>query len=432
MYDKDVIILVIHTVQRGDSVYSIAAQYGVPVQRVMEDNRITDPQRLVLGQAIVVMTDSVNYTVMPGDSLYSIANAFNTTVQNILDANPGLSEALTPGQIIMVPSTGQGLRSIEVNGYAFPSIRANILEETIPNLTYLSIFSYQVRADGSLVPIEDGPLIQPARQAGVAPLMVITNIIEGGSFDSNLAHSILSSAEVRGTLIENVVSNLQNKNYYGLDIDFEYIFPADRENYNTFLREATERLHPLGYTVTTALAPKVTLNQQGLLYEAHDYAVHGRLADHVILMTYEWGYTYGPPQAVAPLDQVERVLQTATSVIPSEKILMGIPNYGYDWTLPFQRGSAAETLTLNGAVNRAAGVGAEIKFDQKSQSPFYNYYDRNGRQHEVWFEDARSIQAKLGLVSKYNLLGVSYWTINTYFNQNWLVLRSMYNIRRVI
>jgi spore germination protein len=262
--------------------------------------------------------------------------------------------------------------------------------------------------------------------------MVITNIIEGGSFDSNLAHSILSSAEVRGTLIENVVANMQNKNYYGLDIDFEYIFPTDRENYNTFIREATERLHPLGYTVTTNLAPKVTLNQPGLLYEAHDYVAHGRLADHVVLMTYEWGYTYGPPQAVAPIDQVERVLRTAISVIPSEKILMGIPNYGYDWTLPFSRGSAAESLTLNGAVNRAADVGAEIRFDQKSQSPFYNYYDRSGKQHEVWFEDARSIEAKLSLVSKYNLLGVSYWTINTFFNQNWLVLRSMYNIRRVL
>jgi spore germination protein len=398
----------------------------------MEDNNITDPQRLVIGQAIVVMTETVNYTVMPGDSLWSIANAFNTTVQNILEANPGLSENLAPGQIILIPSTGQGLRTIEVNGYAFPSIRTNILDETVPNLTYLSIFSYQVRADGSLVPIEDAPLIQTARQAGVAPLMVITNIIEGGSFDSDLAHSILSSSQVRRTVIENAVATMQNKNYYGLDIDFEYVFPSDRENYNTFLREVTERLHPLGYTVTTALAPKITLNQPGLLYEAHDYAVHGRLADHVILMTYEWGYTYGPPQAVAPIDQVERVLRTAISVIPSEKILMGIPNYGYDWTLPFTRGSAAESLTLNEAVNRAADVGAEIRFDQRSQTPFYNYYDRSGKQHEVWFEDARSIQAKLSLVSKYNLLGVSYWTINTFFNQNWLVLRSMYNIRRVL
>ncbi|OQB24640.1 MAG: Spore germination protein YaaH [Firmicutes bacterium ADurb.Bin182] len=424
--------MVIHTVQRGDSVYSIAARYGVPAQRILEDNNISDPGRLVIGQALVVITDNVNYTVMQGDSLYSIANEFNTTVQNILDANPGLSQDLMPGQVISVPSTGQGLRAIDVNGYAFPTIRQSVLTDTLPNLTFISIFSYQVRADGSLIPIEDAPVIQPARQAGVAPLMVITNIVEGGSFDSDLASSILGNRQVRQTVIENVVTTMNTKNYYGLDIDFEYVYPSDRENYNAFLREVTERLHPLGYTVTTALAPKVDLNQRGLLYEAHDYAFHGQYADHIILMTYEWGYTYGQPQAVAPLNLVERVIQTALQVIPSEKILMGIPNYGYDWTLPFRQGTAARSITLNGAVELARNVGAEIRFDERAQSPFFNYYDSSGRQHVVWFEDARSIEAKLRLVNKYNLAGVSYWTINTFFRPNWLVLRSMYNISRVL
>lgn len=118
--------------------------------------------------------------------------------------------------------------------------------------------------------------------------------------------------------------------------------------------------------------------------------------------------------------------------IPSEKILLGIPNYGYDWTLPFVQGSAARTISHTAAVNLALREGAEIKFDEEAQSPYFNYYDNQGREHVVWFEDARSIEAKLALVDKYNLGGVSYWTVNSYFPQNWLVLESMYNVNKVI
>jgi spore germination protein len=149
-------------------------------------------------------------------------------------------------------------------------------------------------------------------------------------------------------------------------------------------------------------------------------------------MTYEWGYTFGPPMAVAPLNAVRRVLDYAVTAIPKNKILMGIPNYGYDWTLPYKQGTSATTLSNVGAVNLAAKVGAVIQYDNISQSPYFNYYDSNGREHIVWFEDARSINAKLKLVNEFKLGGVSYWTIGQYFPQNWLVLSSLYDIKKVI
>ena len=240
------------------------------------------------------------------------------------------------------------------------------------------------------------------------------HILEGGSFDSDLAHTILTDMAVQDTMVQNIITTLENKNYYGLDIDFEYIYPEDRENYNAFLRRITETLHPLGYIVTTAVAPKISSTQPGILYEAHDYPVHGRLMDHVIIMTYEWGYTYGPPLAVSPINEVARVLNYAVTAIPPEKILMGMPNYGYDWTLPYTPGTAARTVTNTGAVNLAANVGANIQYDTNSQAPFFNYYDSSGRRHVVWFDDARRINARLELVDRFGLGGVSYWTINSF------------------
>ena len=220
--------------------------------------------------------------------------------------------------------------------------------------------------------------------------------------------------------------------YIHLDIDFEYVYSYDKQLYNSFLRKAVEKLKPLGFSVTTALAPKLSADQKGLLYEAHDYSAHGQLATHSILMTYEWGYTFGPPMAVAPLNSIRRVLDYAVTAIPSSKILMGIPNYGYDWTLPYKSGTSATTISNVGAVNIAAREGAIIRYDVASQAPFFNYYDVNGKQHVAWFEDARSIRAKLQLVNELRLGGISYWTIGRYFPQNWLVLNSLYNIKKVL
>lgn len=424
----------IHVVKRGESIYTIAQQYRVSPQKIISDNQLANPNQLVIGQTLVILEGTRRHRVMLGETIYSISRDYRIPVGDILEANPQITDPsmINVGDIITIPPLTMNFGTIEVNGYAFPNINMEVLKKTLPSLTYLSIFSYQVRPDGSLITINDTPLISAARAAGVAPMMVITNIREGGSFDSDLAHTILTDTKVQNTLIENITRTLRDKTYYGLDIDFEYIYANDRENYNNFLRKIVSALRPLGYTITTAVAPKISADQPGVLYQGHDYPVHGALVDHVIIMTYEWGYTYGPPMAVAPLNQVRRVINYAVTAIPRQKILMGIPNYGYVWTLPYRPGTAAKALSNPGAVELAYEVGANIQYDLVAQAPFFRYYDSSGVQHEVWFEDARSILAKLELVNEFKLGGISYWTIGRYFPQNWLVLNSVFNIKKVL
>lgn len=372
------------------------------------------------------------YTVKPGDTLFDIAQKNGVTISTLVAANQ-LSDPykLPVGLALVIPGQSIRERSIVVNGYAFPGISDIALLGALQYLTYLSVFSAKTRIDGTITELNDTALIRKCYVNGVAPVLTLTNQRESGGFSGDIAHAVIADEEVKTKLIQNVMEYLDRRNYFGLNIDFEYVREEDRTLYTQFLLDFAAALRRVGYSLSVALAPKISQEQSGLLYTAHDYAAVGSIADKVIIMTYEWGYTYGEPMAVAPIDKVRQVLDYAVMEMPPEKILMGMANYGYSWTLPYKKGTAARPLSLSEIPQTAYSQYADIRFDDTAQSPFFRYYDSAGTEHIAWFEDPRSIEAKLKLVSEYGLGGVSYWNINTLYRPNWAVLSGMYGIEKV-
>ncbi len=299
-----------------------------------------------------------------------------------------------------------------VNGYAYPSISEETLNWWLPRLSWVASFSYGFTEDGELINLEDANLIIPANQAGVRPMMVLTPLDAQGNFNDNIAIRIFENSNARENLINNIEANMRNKNMGGIDFDFEYLAVEYADDYVRLVADTRQRLRPLGCLTTVALAPKVSTDQPGLLYQGHDYASMGEAADYCLLMTYEWGYTYGPPLPVSPINSVRRVLDYGISQIPAEKILMGMSNYGYDWKLPFVQGeSKAEKLTNYQALARAEYYGVNVEYDEEAQTPFFTYTAPDGSEHIVWFENEQSWRARLALVSEYGLAGISIWNI---------------------
>lgn len=372
------------------------------------------------------------YTVKPGDTLFDIAQKNGVTISALVAANQ-LSDPykLPVGLALVIPGQSIRERSIVANGYAFPGISDIALLGALQYLTYLSVFSAKTRIDGTITELNDTALIRKCYVNGVAPVLTLTNQRESGGFSGDIAHAVIADEEVKTKLIQNVMEYLDRRNYFGLNIDFEYVREEDRTLYTQFLLDFAAALRRVGYSFSVALAPKISQEQSGLLYTAHDYGAVGSIADKVIIMTYEWGYTYGEPMAVAPIDKVRQVLDYAVMEMPPEKILMGMANYGYSWTLPYKKGTAARPLSLSEIPQTAYSQYADIRFDDTAQSPFFRYYDSAGTEHIAWFEDPRSIEAKLKLVSEYGLGGVSYWNINTLYRPNWAVLSGMYGIEKV-
>jgi spore germination protein len=427
--------LKIYVVRSGDTVWTIAGRYGVSPQSIIDANKLEASMGLVVGQTLIIPSVERSYKVKSRDSIRSIARDFGVSINNIIESNGSRTpELIYPGRVISIPVRAKNYGYIEVNGFIQPSTpdkEKRILGESIQYLTYVTPFSHHVNADASLTPLDDTTILQIAKGSLVAPMLSVTNI-SGANFDTDLINNIMNNNSLQQTLISNILAMLREKGYYGVIIDFEKISPENRTKYNDFLRKVVTALHP-NYIVATALAPKTYDVTSGAWHGAHDYKAHGEIVDFVIIMTYEWGWSGGPPMAVAPLDQVREVINYALTVIPPKKIMMGMPLYGYDWTLPYVPGGEfAESIGNQEAINRARKYKAAIKYDVKSESPNYAYIDENGRSHEVWFEDARSVEAKYKLVSQYGLRGVSYWVLAQPFPQNYQVLDDMFNIVKVI
>ena len=371
------------------------------------------------------------HTVKEGDTLYSIGRQYGVTIEQLINANgETVMPSLIIGQAVIVPSPSDKTESKIINGYVYPFVDKAVLESTLPFLSLIIPFSYGITDSGALVDLDDVELIAAAENKGVMPLLLITSLTEQGSFSSERAAKILSSAELSEALITNIITKLQSNDYYGVDIDFEYIPQQYGDAYADFIQRLHDRASPLGYKVFVSVAPKTSAAQRGLLYEAHNYKKLGEAADYVLVMTYEWGYTYGPPMAVAPINKVREVLTYAVSDIPPQKLLMGIPNYAYDWTLPFVKGTAAQSMSNTRAIELARERGAEIMFDVTAQTPFYNYYDENAAKHEVWFEDARSVKAKVELLKELGLAGASIWNIMSFYKPMMTVINDSFNITR--
>ncbi|MDX1807251.1 MAG: glycosyl hydrolase family 18 protein [Paenisporosarcina sp.] len=376
------------------------------------------------------------YVVKSGDSLYSIAKRFNVNAANLATLNElDDPDVLVIGQTIVIPGAPNPSRpTIESNAYVewytenLPQSLLDEVKKRGPLLTYLMPFSYDVKRDGSLTPLNWNGLEKIAADEKVATSIVITNI-EDGAFSDTLAQAIFADPAIQEKLIQNILAEAKAKNAKDIHVDFEYLRKEDRQAYVNFLKKLKEEAK--GLALSVALAPKTSADQVGKWYEGHDYKQIGEVADFVVIMTYEWGYSGGPPMAVSPIGPVRQVLTYALTEIPAEKIMMGQNLYGYDWTLPFKVGNPnAKALSPKQAINLARERNAAIAYDMKSQAPYFNYW-LEGKEHVVWFEDARSINAKYQLIKELGLRGISYWHIAFQFPQNWLLLNELFHVKKI-
>ncbi|MFB3164772.1 glycosyl hydrolase family 18 protein [Neobacillus sp. 179-J 1A1 HS] len=411
----------VHVVGVGESLWQISNRYGVPIQTIVELNGLPSASGLVPGLALYIPDSQLpirSYQIKSGDQIRELAQRYRTDISSILAANPGINpNELSVGQLIHIPSPIK-LR-IATLGFIVPyggSAVLSLLDSHAGQLTYLAVVAYSFTSEGYAYNlIEDSAIVTRSKQLNITPLLMIRNFT-GVDFSAELAGRVLANPVYRRNLVQSIVNLTKQRGFGGVSIDFEFIPPPQRNNFNLFLRELKTALGELILHVNVhAKTADLPTNR---IVGAYDYATIGSIADIVAVMTIDYGYPGGPPDPIAPIWWIEQVVQYSLTQMNPRKLQIAIAHYGYDKVVGT---NATRAMSVVSAQNQAISTGSPIQFDERSMSPWYRHWS-TGVQHVVWFEDSRSFIAKYRLIDVYQLSGTTFWQISLPAPQNWAYL----------
>lgn len=421
--------MTVYTVQPGDTIYSIAEKFNIPYMRLLQQN-ITQPNYdLVVGQNLVITYPNNVYYVQDGDSLQSISDYYGVSILQLFQNNPYLSDRvyLNIGEEIIISYT-KDIEEIEVNGYAFSYINVDTLTKTLPLLTYLTILGYQITATGDITVPDDTNIVTIARGYGVAPLMLCSTLDVKGGGSYEITHALLNDKNIQENYINNILRVLRQSNLSGINFGCQFILKEDLQDYINLMAEVKLRLQEEGYLVFITIVPST----YGFVPDGNNDSTYfyqiGQIADRVILISYQWTCANIPLVEQTTIKFLEKYVQYAITQIPSNKILIGITRVAYDWEAPYSEDKCnANLFTNTSALDLAYDLGVNILFDEETKTPYF-YYTKNGTEHFVWFKDANTIINLLNLINKYNLKGISVWSIMDFGPQTWTVINSQKQI----
>jgi len=427
--------MIIHVVQAGETLKSIAENYGVSEEKIIIDNELINPVDLVPGQTIVIVYPSQTYIVKEGDNLASIALQHNVSVMQLLRNNPYLSgrQYIYPGEEIVI--SYKTSRSLETYGFSYAFIDEEILRKTLPYLTYLSFINYRTLSNGEMIQLyDDTQVIRICKEYGTIPLLMTTTLDENGNPDFEVAYNLLLNEVYQDKHIEQILDIIKDKGYYGVNFVFTLVKISNQHLYVRFIEKAVNRLGSEGYRVYVTLDPNYGAESNN--FERVELSEISRPVESITFLHMIWSLNYGPPRPISSAANIRSFIEYAINYVPADKIVLGKPILAYDWTLPYSpRNPAPLTLTINSAIRLAVDVKAVINFDETSQTPYFEYVQSPVGfpvNHIVWFIDARSIRAMLNLINDYNLSGAAVWNIMIYNAQLWLMINSEYDIVKLL
>lgn len=420
--------MIIHKVVKNDSLYRIAQKYGVSLSKIIEDNNIKNPDKLIIGQELYIPKAAATHTVRGGDTLDGISNDMQTSKQTLYRLNPSLygQDNIYPGQILNTSYQSPTMGAISVSGFATPKITERNLRATLPYLTYISVYSHRFDVNGNIVcDFNQDEIISLAESYSAIPLMTLTNTDSSGNYSADMFSSITGTNAKNN--IDKITEYAKQHGYRVVHIDFE-LLPADSsEQYEEFLIFLRGSLRAENIALFVSVAPRYDNDSQNL-YTPIDYGRLCSICDLVYLMSYEISRDGNTPSPTATAVDMERALRYITLKCPASKISLGIPNYAYEYDK-----NGAYPITDEYAMNLALRKNAAIETDMRYDTPYFSYNEGvigNTNTHTVHTDNYTSFAEKMSLVYDFGIMGINIYPIDNFNPKIYFPLIRMYNIMK--
>ena len=292
------------------------------------------------------------------------------------------------------------------------------LKKNIDNLDLLvPEWLHLVGQDGTIV--EDDP--DKTREAldfirhrkPSLPIMVLVNNFTDRIWHGDAVARMTAKSDARAKCVGMILDFVQKNNFAGVSLDFEDIPPAGLKNYLRFVTEVAAAFHAQGLTVSV----NVPADDPAFPYKAISDVV-----DQVIVMAYDEHWADGKPGPIASLPWFTKVLRARAAQIPSQKLVVALGSYAYDWP----KGKQAEEATFEEAVLTAKESEGRIALDPASSNPHFDYQDENDVSHDVWLMDATTVYNGMVAAMPLQPAGFALWRLGgedpslwTFFGANW-------------
>lgn len=310
--------------------------------------------------------------------------------------------------LLLVPVLALGT-SYKVSAWTFgdrDSLAAAVTRGAIDEVNvdwYLSLANAGLRASWP-----DMDYVTLAHSEGLKVLATVSNYSDAlGDFDSHLAHVLLNTPKLRDRHVTAIWRMCVNQGYDGIDLDWESVLRADRSKFTQFVRALGTKLHQHHKLLSIAVSAKTSEPGDWFGAQSEDYAKLGAVVDEFKVMTYDYSGSWSDPGPISPPSWTNDVLTFAESVVPSAKIMMGVPFYGYDW-----HNGTTDSLTWTDAQSIIATYSPAITRDVSGEATF-TYTDGSGNAHTVFYQDDIAIQTKLDMLLTLHpsIRGIAIWVM---------------------
>lgn len=442
-----------YIVRPGDSLYSIARKFGVPLEGIVSLNNLTSTSlnvgqrlRIPLYTEVIISVDSANIRRGPGENYAVIARMVRNTKLPVVSSNQNWykvrlyngTDGWISKRLAALHAYGGEKPITEIVGFytleegpSLPSSFNSFVNNTAL-LSQTSLFMYRISANnpaqiekfGTFTDQDVETLVAIAHRTNIKILPIVHNLLYkpgGTTLAKNVVKVLVSSPQNRSAFIQSIISLIEKYNFDGVTIDIEDVFIEDSANLSLLFTEIGAALHRKGYFFSAAVPSRIRdYPPFNPFSDPFNYGVIGKAVDQFIVMLYnEHGWPGSGPGPVVSIKWMESVLRYSITKMPKEKLIAAVSVFGFDFNLS----TGVNTyITNDAAIQLARRHNRQVIFDEPTKTPMFSYTDERGNRHEVWFENAASLRAKIQLAWQLGISGIALWRLGMEDPAVWTML----------